>query len=235
MSPFQHGSRASDHFTRLSLEQLEPRSVPSAVTFQVASEIVRSHESFVNTVTAEFTGLLGRTPDTAGLNFFVGQLQNGVTPEVLDAVFVSSQEYIRNHGGIGGGWIPGMFHDLLGRLPSTSELNFFATEFARGASVFQIALSITTSIERDAVVVTNDYVQLLGRAPDFAGFNFFVTAMRNGATRFGVASTIIGSTEYFVDHGINNGGFIVGVFQDVLHRTPNNAELTFFLTQLNTL
>jgi hypothetical protein len=235
MSQFQQGSRSSDRFRRLSLEELEPRSVPSAVTFRVASEIVRSQESFSDFVQGEYMGFLHRSPDTAGLNFFVGQLRNGAAPEVLDAEFVSSTEYIRLHGGVGGGWIPAMYLDLLGRVPSGTEINFWATLVARGTSTFQVGLAISTSVERDIVNVTVDYAELLGRAPDGAGLSFFVTALQRGANRFDLATSIIGSTEYFVGHGNTNTSFLNSAFVNVLGRSPSNTEATFFLQQLNTL
>jgi hypothetical protein len=233
MSHLQQGS--SDRFRRLSLEELEPRSVPSAVTFRVASEIVRSQESISDFVQGEYRGFLHRTQDTAGFNFFVGRLQAGVAPEAIDAAFVSSTEYIGLHGGVAGGWVPAMYLDLLGRVPSAAEIDFWVVAVARGASTFQVGLAISTSVERDIVNVAIDYAELLNRAPDAAGLSFFVTALRSGANRFDLATAIIGSTEYFVGHGNTNTGFLNAAFLNVLGRTPNNTEATFFLNQLNTL
>ena len=132
-----------------------------------------------------------------------------------------------------GGFVPGLFNDLLGRLPSTSELNLFAIALSRGATTFQIAQTVVTSFERDAIVVSADYIQLLGRTADPAGLNFFVSALQSGSNRFAVTSTIMGSTEYFVHNGITNTGFVIGAFHDILNRTPNNNELNFFLNILN--
>jgi hypothetical protein len=233
MTSFQQGSRAGDRFTRLSLEQLESRDVPSPITFAVATTIVHSQEAIGDVVTADYARFLGRSPDTAGFNFLTNQLQNGTAPEFVEAEFVSSSEYIRNHGGVFGGWIPGLYNDLLGRLPSTSELNFWSIVLSRGTSTATVGLDFTTSVERDAIVVSADYIQLLGRTADPAGLNFFVGALRSGANRFAVTSTIMGSTEFFVHNGITNTGFVIGAFHDILNRTPNNNELNFFLNILN--
>jgi hypothetical protein len=218
---------------RLSLEQLESRDVPSPITFAVANLIVRSQEGIANLVRADYATFLGRNPDAVGFAFFTNQLQNGTAPEFVETEFISSAEYIRNHGGVSGGWIPGMFNDLLGRLPSTSELNFFAIALGRGATTFQVAQNIATSIERDFIVVGTDYIQLLGRTADPAGLNFFVSALRSGANRFDVTTTIMGSTEFFVHSGITNTGFVIASFHDILNRTPSNNELNFFLNILN--
>jgi len=239
MNLFDHSSRAGrsagNGFARLSLEQLERRDVPSAATFTVASAIVHSNESFGDIITLDFARFLNRAPDAAGFSFFVRQLQNGTAPEVIEAEFVSSPEYVSNHGGITGGWIFGLYHDLLGRLPSNAEVNFWTAELALGASTSQIGFDFSTSVERDAIVVSDMYFTLLGRAPDPVGFNFFVSALRSGTNRAAVESTIIGSTEYFVDHGVNDSTFVIGVYQNVLLRTPSNAEVNFWVQTLHNL
>jgi len=239
MNLFDHASRAGrsagNRFCRLSLEQLERRDVPSAATFVVASAIVHSTESNADVITLDYARFLNRAPDTAGFNFLFTQMRNGVAPEVIEAEFVSSPEYIRNHGGVGGGWIFGVYHDLLGRLPSNSEVTFWNDELALGESTTQIGLAFSTSVERDAIVVSNMYFTMLGRAPDAAGLNFFVSALRSGSNRAAVESTILGSTEYFVDHGINDTNFVIAAYQDVLLRTPSNIEVNFWVQELHNL
>jgi len=229
------GRSAGDSFRRLSLEQLERRDVPSNATFAVASAIVHSNESYADFITLDYSRLLNRAPDPAGFRFLLTQMQNGTAPEVIEAEFVSSPEYVFNHGGVTGGWIFGLYHDLLGRLPSTSEVNFWTAELALGASTGQIGLAFSTSVERDAIVVSNMYFTFLGRAPDPVGLNFFVTALSTGSNRSAVESTIIGSTEFFVDHGINDTAFVIATYQNVLLRTPSNIEINFWVQELHNL
>jgi Domain of unknown function (DUF4214) len=222
------GRRAGERFTRLSLEQLETRDVPSVGSLVVASAIVHSNESYGVFITSEYSRYLNRLPDTGGFNFFMAQMQLGVAPEVIEAEFVASTEYVANHGGTTNGWVIGLYHDLLGRLPSSSELNFWTVAMANGMTPNQVAVSFTTSIERDIVVVTNQYVTLLGRAPDTAGLNFFVNALRNGSNRLAVESAIISSNEFIVDHGSNSSFFVIGAYEDVLLRSPSNLEIVFW-------
>jgi len=236
MNRTHHGSgagrSAGDQSARLSLEQLEPRNVPSFATMQVAAEIVHSTESYADMITADYTRFLNRAPDAVGFNSLLRQMQNGVAPEVIEAEFVSSPEYISNHGGVASTWINGLYHDLLGRLPTTPELSFWNFQLATGATTNQIALAFTTSVERDAIVVSNDYFTLLGRAPDTAGLNFFVSALRSGADRNAVESVIVGSNEFVQRHGNNMTSFVISAYQDVLHRTPNSAEINLRVNEL---
>jgi hypothetical protein len=226
--------KAVRHTTRLSLEQLESRDVPSAsaATFQAAALILTSTESYSNIVAGEYQHYLGRAPDFVGFNFFLNQLQSGVPPEVIDAEFLSSTEFIANHGGVAGGWVPALYGQLLGRAPSTAEKAFWVDEAILGMTTYQIAWNVATSVERDVDVVRNEYTTLLGHGPDTAGLNFFVGAMHAGANRLAVAATIMGSTEYFADHGNTNTGFVDAAYAEVLGRTPSSTELSFWVTEL---
>jgi hypothetical protein len=104
---------------------------------------------------------------------------------------------------------------------------------ARGVGAFTVALGFSTSVERDADVVTTFYHNLLGRAPDAIGLTDFVTLMRSGANRLEVESVIVGSTEYIVDHGNSSAGFINGAYHDLLQRAPSNNELIFWEDELS--
>jgi hypothetical protein len=236
MNDFLQGWRtersSGERFRRLSLEQLETRDVPSVASLFVASAIVHSNESFGVFIVSEYSRLLGRAPDAGGFNFFMAQLQLGVAPQVIEAEFVASTEYIGNQGGTTSGWVTGMYHDLLARTPSSSELSFWSSAVARGMTPNQVALSFTTSVERDIDVVTSEFSTLLGRAPDAVGLNFFVGALRSGVSRLAVESTIIASDEYVADHGRNSSLFIIGAYQNVLLRTPSNAEVVFWQDEL---
>src|SRR5258708_34730060 len=90
MSQFQRRSRAGDRFTRLSLEQLESRDVPSPITFAVANAIVHSQESISDVVTADYARFLGRNPDTAGVHSFVSPWAKGAGPGLFVGAVLSS-------------------------------------------------------------------------------------------------------------------------------------------------
>jgi hypothetical protein len=222
---------------KLSLEELESRDVPSAGvgTFAAASLILHSTESYADLVTSEYQQFLGRAPDTNGFVFFVNQLQNGVAPQVIDAEFLSSAEFIGEHGGVTGGWVPALYSKLLGRAPTTAEATFWIDEALMGMTPSQIALDVATSVERDADVVKSEFMTLLGHSPNTADLDFFVSAMQQGATRLAVEATIMGSVEFFTDHGNTNTGFVDAVFAEALGRQPSTAELNFWLGEISVL
>lgn len=63
----------------------------------VAVLIATSHEARVATVQFQFSTFLGRSPDTASLNYWVGRLSNGLRREDFDVALLSSAEYYRNN------------------------------------------------------------------------------------------------------------------------------------------
>jgi hypothetical protein len=215
------------------VEQLESRDLLSAATFAVATGIVNSRESLRDFVTSEYLAFLGRTPDGAGLQNWLGQLTNGTAPEVVEAGIVSSQEYIAKHGNNATGWLTGLYTDLLGRAPDALGLNAWLNALASGLTVNQIALDFTFSGEREAIIITNDYVGFLGRLPEPGAVNAWLTFESLGFGRADVATQILASDEFFRDHSNIPSSFITGVYQDVLNRTPSQTEINIWLTVYN--
>jgi hypothetical protein len=217
---------------RPTVETLEGRQLPSAATLAVASAIENSPEHFADFVSSEFVRFLRRAPDAVGLNFFVTRMEQGMSPEAVEAAFVSSTEYIFDHGNTQVGWLTGLYNDLLGRTPDLAGLNHWLNNLAAGETPFQVAGEFATSVERQTIVIREDYADFLGRAPDTTGLNTWLRLLESGVSRTFVASAILGSTEFFQKSGNSNSSFVIAVFSDVLGRTPSIVELNNFVTEL---
>src|SRR5262249_13367175 len=157
---------------RLALEPLETREVLSTGSAFAASLIVHSTENLVDFVTNEFANLLGRAPDAPGVNAFVQALANGMSPEAVESAFVSSPEYVADHGNTAAGFLIGLYRDLLGRTPDITGFNGWMSALARGVTVRQVAMLFVTSVERQSIVVTQDYLVFLGRVPEAGAVTF---------------------------------------------------------------
>ncbi|HEY1861008.1 MAG TPA: DUF4214 domain-containing protein, partial [Gemmataceae bacterium] len=184
----------------LAVEQLETRDLLSAATFAVATGIVNSTESHRDFVTQEYQAFLGRNPDANGLQTWVGALNAGAAPEVVEARIVSSQEYINDHGGNPTLWLTGLYNNLLGRAPDAVGLNVWLNALAVGFTPGQVALAFTTSAEREAIIITNDYVNFLGRAPALSEVNVWLFFEAQGNDRAQVVAQVLASNEFFSDH-----------------------------------
>jgi hypothetical protein len=215
----------------LAVEQLESRDLLSVTTatLAVASGIVRSAESLTDFVTAEYNALLHRPPDTAGLNAFVAQLSNGTPPEAVEAQIAASDEYFKNHGSNNTQWVTGLYNDLLGRGADSAGLNAWVNALATGSTRIQVSFDFASGPEREGIIITNDYVNFLKRSPEPGAVNFWRAFIAQGHNRGDVAIGILGSTEFFNLRGGDSSNFIIGVYQDVLTRTPSTTEISGWL------
>jgi hypothetical protein len=228
-SSVTHSRVSRPRSCQLAVESLEPRRVPTNASMFVAPLIVHSTESFMDFVINEYRNFLGRAPDLQGLNGWVQALTNGMSPEAVEAAFVSSSEYIFDHGNTAASFLFGLYHDLLGRAPDSAGFNNWLNMMAQGLTPAQVATFFATSVERQSIVVTEDYLLFLGRTPEGGAVTFWVNQLGHGLNRADVESMIVGSTEFFLKQGDTNVGFITGAYQDVLGRTPGTDEINFWL------
>jgi hypothetical protein len=215
------------------VEQLETRNLLSQATMAVASGIVNSPEDFTNFVINEYTTLLRRAPDSNGLNHWVSLMQNGMSPEAVEAAFASSTEYVNDFGNDSNAWLNGLYHDLLGRNPDSAGFSHWQGQLAAGVSKATVAFDFATSIERESMIIRADYANFLGRAASSAEVNAWLNVFQRGATRANVEADIIASNEFFADAGNNTRTFITHIYQDVLLRTPASSEVDAWVNVFN--
>jgi hypothetical protein len=101
------------------------------------------------------------------------------------------------------------------------------------ASVGRVASAITHSAEYYTDFVTHAYQAYLGRSPEAAGLAGWVAAMQNGLSDEWLEAGFIGSTEYINNHGGPGAGWVTGMYQDLLGRTPSQAEVDGWVYALN--
>jgi hypothetical protein len=219
----------SSRTASLAVEQLESRDLLSTSTFAVSSGIVHSTENFTNFVTAEYNALLHRAPDTPGLNAWVAELSNGAPPEAVEAEIVASDEYFKNHGSNSTQWVTGLYNDLLGRGADAAGLNAWVNALGAGSSRIEVGFDFASGPEREGIVITNDYVNFLNRQPEPGAVNMWRTFIAQGHNRNDVAISILASTEFFNLRGADASNFIIGIYQDVLNRTPSTTEISGWL------
>jgi hypothetical protein len=82
-------------------------------------------------------------------------------------------------------------------------------------------------------LVQSYYQRFLQRPADPAGLQMWATQMANGLPVEAVQAGILASDEYYQLQGSNPTGFIVGLYQDVLGRAPNDFEIQTWLNYWN--
>jgi hypothetical protein len=182
----------------LSIDNPQPQQpMPTSLT-AVASFLTHSAEAFSIFVTNAYSLYLKRLPDQQGLGYWVNLMQNnGLTDEELEANFLSSAEYIADHGGTGTAWISGMYQDLLGRNPDPGGLAYWTNVLGTGGLPYTVAIGFAASSEREGQRIAADYETYLGRPLDPDGQAYWVNQFLNGAQNEDVVAGFIGSAEYY--------------------------------------
>jgi hypothetical protein len=176
---------------------------------------------------------LKRLPDAAGLDAWVSGLLAGTySDEKVEALFLGSNEYIANHGGIGAAWVTGMYQDLLGRTPSDAEVQNWVNVLAGGTPSTAVALGFAASPEREAQRVRFNYQTYLGRAPSQAEVDLWVGGFLQGLTNEEMVAGFVGSPEYYQNGNKGAGNrarWISQAYLDVLFRAPSTGEVNTWL------
>jgi Calpain family cysteine protease/Domain of unknown function (DUF4214) len=96
-------------------------------------------------------------------------------------------------------------------------------------SISSTAYSLTHSRLYDLKVVTLAYQHYLDRLPDPAGLEAWVADLEAGQSDEQMEAGILGSQEYIGNHGHSRQGWLCGLYQDLLGRTPTAAEVQLWL------
>jgi hypothetical protein len=100
------------------------------------------------------------------------------------------------------------------------------------AQLGQVADALTSSAEYYSNRITTAYQTYLGRGPDVDGLAYWVNRMQQGLTDEQLEAGFIGSTEYIQNHGGTGSAWVVGMYHDLLGRSPDAAGLAYWLDQL---
>jgi Domain of unknown function (DUF4214) len=146
------------------------------------------------------------------------------TNEDVVAGFVGSGEYFQRHFGNASDWWTNSFQALFG-IPASQTISW-------PSYLPPVASTLTHSVEYYTGVITAAYERYLRRAPDAGGLASWLVEMQNGLTDEHLEAGFIGSGEYIQSHGGAGAGWVRGMYQDLLGRTPSQAEVDSWLQVL---
>ena len=96
-----------------------------------------------------------RTPDTAGLSFWVHALDEGTSIQTVAQDFTHSSEFQALYGGANPAPVTVvtlLYHNVLGRAPDQAGLNFWVSAMANGTTVGEVLEGFAVSSENHALV-----------------------------------------------------------------------------------
>jgi len=185
--------------------------------------LVHDDTSFV---TSLYTNLLGRSPDSAGLAFWVQQIQNGMPNHDVARQFWISPE----HRGI---QVDFLYQNFLHRGADADGRAHWVNEFLNGdltelpmAAVFLNSTEYLNTHSTPNAFISGLYLDILARLPSSNEVAFWENALAiDGA--FAVTGAILTSAEDFTD-------LIAPDYSRYLNRTPDASGLDHFLSGLDT-
>lgn len=180
-----------------------------------------------------FEGILGRDADQDGAKFFVDQVNQGTTLDVIANQFLNSAEFA---GVANGENINDLYNALLGRDADQDGAALFQNYLATGGSLADVAAFISVSEEAQNRDQSNGdfvrelYTSALGRDADESGLETYVSALFNGTSRADVAKYIVGSAEAAQK---STSEFIDALYGSALGREADAAGKEFWTAQLD--
>lgn len=180
-----------------------------------------------------FEGILGRDADQDGAKFFVDQVNQGTTLDVIANQFLNSAEFA---GVANGENINDLYNALLGRDADQDGAALFQNYLATGGSLADVAAFISVSEEAQNRDQSNGdfvrelYTSALGRDADESGLETYVSALFNGTSRADVAKYIVGSEEAAQK---STSEFIDALYGSALGREADAAGKAFWTAQLD--
>jgi subtilase family serine protease len=100
------------------------------------------------------------------------------------------------------------------------------------AQLATVAYELTHSYQYYYTFVAGAYEQYLSRVPSLSEANGWVVDMQNGLSDEQLQAGFIGSAEYISDHGGAGAGWVIGMYQNLLGRTPAAAEVAGWVQAL---
>ncbi len=194
-----------------------------------------------------YQAAFNRAPDLAGLGFWVKSVDNGGTLQNVAHNFLTSNEFTTLYGAntTNADFLTHVYTNVLHRTPDQAGYNWWLNALNSGASRESVLTGFADSVENRAQVIIDAngheaqayrlYQAAFNRTPDLDGLVYWINALDSGVTLNHVASDFINSTEFTTLYGANttNADFLTHVYQNVLHRAPDQSGYNWWLDALN--
>jgi hypothetical protein len=213
-----------------SAVSLGTATVPGAAALtSVALGFLGSREHCGDLVTQYYHEFLGRTPGGSEVDYWVNQMQNGMTDTQVMTGFLSSAEFFDRSGGNNQAWLDALYQDLLSRGADANGLNSWMQSLAGGARLSDVVSGFVNSQEYQGLVVQVDYQQYLGRTAAAGEVAYWVNTMQGGASDMQLAAAIFNSNEYYARAGNSDPTWLSGLYRNVLNRNADSGGESYWL------
>jgi hypothetical protein len=211
---------------------------------QAATDMVRE---FVNRF---YQVVLGRSADSAGLNYWTENLKNGTMAGAdVAREFILSDEFI-NRALDNAAYVQVLYAAFFDREPDQSGYSHWINSLNNGVNRSEVLNSFISSQEfidlcqaygiradrpEDTVseFVNRFYQVVLGRSADSAGLNYWTENLKNGTMAGAdVAREFILSDE-FINRALDNAAYVQVLYAAFFDREPDQSGYSHWINSLN--
>jgi hypothetical protein len=178
----------------VSLLQANPAARPAVVMAFWNSEEHRGLQ-----VDTYYAQILERAADASGRAFWVSQLEQGASEEVLTILFLESPEFLNRGDQF---FVDFLYQSVLGRTKdATGEAFWLNSLSSEQLTHDQVVRSFLFSPESLRRLVDGYYSVYLNRAVDAGGENFWVGQLASGLPFASIAEQFLATDEFFASGG----------------------------------
>lgn len=195
----------------------------------------------VSSIHRLYLAYFDREPDAVGFWFWVDRFDDGNSLRSISDQFAESPEYIDTYGQLDdGAFVDQVYLSVLARSPDASGRAHWLERMEAGLSrgEVMIAFSDSTEYKVSTGFVSQPAILRLYRAvflrdADPAGLRFWLDQAATGRPLSAISNDMVLSDEFIARYGeLDNQGFVLQVYTNVLGRDPDDGGAMFWLDQL---
>ena len=134
-------------------------------------------------------------------------------------------------------FVDSLYQVLLGRMPTTTEQNYWVTWLNAGQSTAHVALAFIESPEHRLAELNYYFNEYLNAQLDSASQQLYVTEFAQGATEQQIIAQILNSPQFALVASFggppSNTSTVASLYTDLLNRAPTDSEESDAVAQLN--
>ncbi len=172
-------------------------------------------------------GVISGTPTTTGTSSF--------TIRVTDAAAMASQAFtltVAAEGTPASRYITSTYQLFTGRPATTGEIATWSPTVQAG-NRYPLTSALAVSDGWAGYEIDQLYQIVLGRGADPSGRAYWVSQVAAGVRLETIATFYYGGPEYYSANGNTPAGYVTALYQDILHRQPDQSGLNFWVGMLN--
>ena len=202
-------------------------------------------------VYALYAGLLGRAPDSLGIEVNTAAVNAGTSLRDLAALFLNSPEgQARSGAATDVQFVTQLYRTTLGREPDQDGLSNYVNFLGAGGARAQVAVDFSLSTEflnalqpqlATGIVVTDAqaaqaarlYYAILDRPPDASGLSGWTNYLKEGGSLSGAANAFLSSPESKAASTADNATYVNSLYVNALDRPAETAGLQGWVAYLD--